>query len=165
MKRVYHLHADDVTAEVYPKTPPPGGVTFKVYEVLARDPETNFGRWCSAQVQQTAELIRYEVEVDYTGLDMDTEAEAQEWAGDLEIDLMAETEDTDIWYGSTTFDTWPHAVVEVEVDDEDLEGLDPTSFAFDKKLLDRLHEDESGYPTSVPRPNSKPAPAGAPEFQ
>ena len=163
MKRTYHLHADDVTAEVHSKSPPPG-VTFRVFEVLARDPETNFGRWCSAHVQQTAEVIRYEVEVDYTDLDMDTEAEAQEWAGDLEMSLWADTEDNERWYGSSTFDNWPHAVVEVEVDDEDLVGLDPTSWEYDKKFLDRLHEDET-CPTIVPRPNPKPAPPGAKESQ
>ena len=165
MKRTYHLHADDVTDDVYPKTPPPGGVSFKVYEVLARDPETSFGLRCSAQLQQTAETLRYEVEVDYADLDSDIEAEAQEWAYDLETDLIAQArrDNADRWYGSTTFDTWPYAVVEVEVDDDELEGLDPTWFGYHKKFLDRLHEDESGQPTNVPRPNTKPAPAGASE--
>lgn len=164
MKRVYHLHADDVTADVYPKTPPPDGVTFRVYEILARDPETNVGRWCSPQVQQTAETLWYEVEVDYNDLGADGESASVEWAGDLATELIAQArrDNVDRWYGSTTFDDWPHAVVEVEVDDDELEGLDPASWEYDKKFLDRLHEDET-CPTSVPRPNPKPAPAGASE--
>lgn len=150
MKRTYHLHADDITEHVFPKTPPPGGVSFRVYEILARDPETYLQRWCSAEVQQTAEVVRYEVEV--SGADYRTDiSDLSEWAGDLEVDLMAETEDRGRWYGSSTFDDWPHAVVEVEVDDEDLEGLDPESFAFDQMFSDRLAEDESGCPTNVPK--------------
>lgn len=165
MKRVYHLHADDVTADVKPKTPPPTGVTFRVYEILARDPETNVGRWCSPQVQQTAETLWYEVEVDYTDLGADGESASVEWAGDLATELIAQArrDNADRWYGSTTFDDWPHAVVEVEVDDDELEGLDPTSWEYDKKFLDRLEGEESGQPTIVPRPNPKPASAGAPE--
>ena len=167
MKRVYHLHAADVTADVYPKTPPPTGVTFRVYEILARDPETNVGRWCSPQVQQTAETLRYEVEVDYTDLGADVESASVAWADDLEIDLIAQArrDNVDSWYGSTTFDDWPHAVVEVEVDDDELAGLDPASWEYDKKFLDRLEGEESGQPTIVPRPNPKPAPAGAKEAQ
>jgi len=166
MKRVYHLHADDVTADVYPKTPPPDGVTFRVYEILARDPSTNLGRWCSPQVQQTAETLRYEVEVDYTDLGADVESASVEWADDLETDLIAQArrDNADSWYGPTTFDNWPHAVVEVEVDNDELEGLDPTSWEYKQKFLDRLHEDET-CPTSVPRPNPKPAPPGAEEPQ
>lgn len=161
MKRVYHLHADDVTADVYPKTPPPGGATFRVYEILARDPETNLGRWCSPQVQQTAETLRYEVEVDWTG------SEALDWGEELADRLLAQArrDNADRWYGSTTFDDWPYAVVEVEVDDDKLEGLDPTSWEYEQKFLDRLAEDESGQPTLVPRPNPKPAPTGAKESQ
>jgi len=132
MKRTYHLHADDVTEDVCPKTPPPGGVPFRVYEILVRDPERSFGRWCSAQVQQTAELFRYEVEYEIPD-DPDLSTDLSEWAGDLEIDLMADTEAMyrEVWFDSTTFNDWPHAVVEVEVDDEDLEGLDKTGYAHD----------------------------------
>lgn len=165
MKRVYHLHAADVTAHVKPKTPPPDGVTFRVYEVLARDPETSFGRWCSPKVQQTAETLRYEVT--YRAPNCGVAEEAGEWADDLAIELIAQArrDNADRWYGSTTFDNWPRAVVEVEVDDDDLEGIDPTSFEYDKKFLDRLEGEESGQPTIVPRPNPNPAPAGAKESQ
>ena len=162
MKRTYHLHADDVTKHVYPKTQPPGGVSFKVYEILARDPETYLQRWCSAEVQQTAEVVRYEVEV--SGADYLTDiSDLSEWASDLEIDLLAETEDRGRWYGSTTFDNWPRAVVDVEVDDDDLEGIDPTSWEYGQMFLDRLEEEESGQPTIVPRPNPKPASTDAKE--
>lgn len=154
MKRVYHLHAADVTAHVKPKTPPPDGITFRVYEILARDPETNFGRWCSPQVQQTAETLRYEVEVTHRAPNCGVMEEAVEWADALATELIAQDrqDNADSWYGSTTFDDWPRAVVEVEVDDEDLEGLDPTSWEYDKKFLDRLEGEESGQPTIVPPP-------------
>lgn len=163
MKRVYHLHADDVTADVYPKTPPPGGAPFRVYEILARDPETNLGRWCSPQVQQTAETLRYEVEVDWTG------SEALDWGEELADRLLAQArrDNADNWYGSTTFDNWPRAEVEVEVDDDDLEGIDPTSWEYDQKFLDQLAGYEAGGPTEVPRPTTTTitttAPTGASE--
>jgi hypothetical protein len=159
MKRTYHLHAADVTADVSPSTKPPGGATFRVYEILARDPETSLGRYCSAMVQQTAEIIRYEVEVDLVNDEDDLDL--NEWQGNLEVDLMAEVNNAEMWFGSSTFDDWPHAVVEVEVDDTDLEGVDPTSWEYDKKFLDRLYEDEANM-TAVPRPTTT-APTGASE--
>jgi len=163
MKRTYHLHAADVTADVEPSTKPPGGAKFRVFEILARDPETSLGRYCSAQVQQTAEILRYEVEVDLVNDEDDPDL--NEWAGNLEIELMAEVDNREMWFGSSTFDDWPHAVVEVEVDDTDLEGLDPESWEYDKKFLDRLNEDEAGYPTLVPRPTTTTAPTGASEIE
>ena len=111
-------------------------------------------------VQQTAEIIRYEVEVDLVNDEDDLDL--NEWQGNLEVDLMAEVDDTEMWFGSSTFDDWPHAVVEVEVDDDDLEGIDPESWEYDKKFLDQLYEDEAGYPTLVPRPTIT-APTGASE--
>lgn len=162
MKRTYHLHAADVTADVNPSTKPPGGAKFKVYEILARDPETSLGRYCSAMVQQTAEIIRYEVEVDLVNDEDDLDL--NEWQGNLEVDLMAEVDNTEMWFGSSTFDDWPHAVVEVEVDDDDLEGIDPESWEYDKKFLDQLYEDEANT-TFVPRPNPNPAPTGASEIE
>ena len=164
MKRVYHLHADDVTDEVYPKTPPPGGDTFRVYEILARDPETNLQCWCSPQVQQTAETLRYEVDYEEQE-DTDLAAALSEWADELTLDLerQARFDNSTHPYGSTTFDNWPRAEVEIEVDNDDLDGIDPTSWEYEQKLLDRLHEDESSQPTVVPRPNPKTAPTGASE--
>ena len=150
MKRTYHLHAADVTADVEPSTKPPGGATFRVYEILARDPETSLGRYCSAMVQQTAEVLRYEVDVDLP--DGEDDLDLNEWQGMLEVDLLAEVDNREMWFGSSTFDGWSHATVEVEVDDNDLEGIDPDSWDFDKKFLDKLYEDEAANTTMVPRP-------------
>ena len=168
MKRVYHLHADDVTDEVYPKTPPPGGVTFRVYEILARDPETNLQCWCSPQVQQTAETLRYEVDYEEQE-DTDLAAALSEWADELTLDLerQARFDNSTHPYGSTTFDNWPRAEVEIEVDNDEIEGLDPASFEYDKKFLDQLAGYEAGGPTEVPRPTTTTitttAPTGASE--
>lgn len=164
MKRTYHLHADDVTKDVYPKTPPPGGVPFRVFEILARDPETDLQCWCSPQVQQTAETLRYEVEYDVPD-DTDLAAALSEWADELTLELerQARLDNSTHPYGSTTFDNWSRAEVEVEVDDDDLEGIDPTSWEYDRMFLDQLAGYEAGGPTKVPRPTPKTASSDAKE--
>jgi hypothetical protein len=173
VKRTYRLYADEnsvgyiVDGCPYPSTDivfqpdaVPHGATVRVFEVLARDPLRSRGCYCSAQVQQTAIILRHEViAVAPEGIEWtDTQAEElHNWCGDLEIDLQVEcraNQSDNPWYGSSTFDTWPYVETTVEVDDDDLEGLDED--AVDKKFEDALDGDEGSNPTWVvlPPPDS-----------
>jgi hypothetical protein len=169
MKRTYRLYANEnsvgyiVDGCPYPSTDivlrretVPHGAVVRVFEVLARDPIRSRGRYCSAQVQQTAIILRHEViaeapeGVEWT----DTQAEElHDWCGDLELNLQVEcraNQSDNPWYGSSTFDDWPYVETTVEVDDDDLEGLDED--AVDRRFEDALQEDESANPTWVVLP-------------
>jgi len=170
MKRTYRLYADEntvgylpLTGEKYPSTDivllretVPHGAVVRVFEVLARDPTRSRGRYCSAQVQQTALLIRHEViasEPEGVEWSDDQVEELLEWCDSLAQSLQAECWEnhaTNPWYGSSTFDTWPYVETTVEVDDDDLEGLDED--AIDKKFEDALDGDEGANPTWVVLP-------------
>jgi hypothetical protein len=170
MKRTYRLYAAEnsvgyfpLTGEKYPSTDivllraaVPHGAVVRVFEVLARDPLRSRGRYCSAQAQQTALLIRHEVIAsEPEGVEW-TDAQAEElleWCDDLAQSLQSDcraNHATNPWYGSSTFDTWPYVETTVEVDDDDLEGLDED--AIDKKFEDALIEDEGSNPTWVVLP-------------
>lgn len=168
MKRVYRLYADENSVGYRPTSPGekspmtdivlrksevPHGAVVRVFEVLARDPRRALGRHCSAQVQQTAVLIRHEVipsepeDVEWT--DKQSE-EVTEWCDDLAEELQWECRANyadNPWYGSSTFDKWPYVETTVEVDDDDLDGLDEDEI--EKKFEEALDSDESCNPTWV----------------
>ena len=156
MKRNYNLHALDIIAYVFPSSPPPEGVTWRAFQIVARDPERDLARWCSATIQATAEVMRYEVDLDLDPEMSNTDQDAaREWAGDLELALQAEDSEHQLWFSRTYFNDRPHAVVEVEVDDDELEGTDLESSRASLLFLDQLAEGEIGNPTCVPRPARK----------
>ncbi len=134
----------------------PHGATVRVFEVLARDPIRSRGRYCSAQVQQTAIILRHEVIAEAPDGVEWTDTQAEElhaWCGDLELSLQSDCRGdnaTNQWYGGSTFDTWPYVETTVEVDDDDLEGLDEDDV--DRKFEDALIEDEGSNPTWVVHP-------------
>lgn len=163
MKRVYRLYADENSVGYRPTSPGekfpstdivldrnevPHGATVRVFEVLARDPMRAACYYCSPIRQQSAVLIRHEVitsapeGVEWT----DAQAEElREWAGDLEHELSREA---DAWnlYGST-FDDMPYVETTVEVDDDDLDGLDEDEI--EKKFEEVLADAEGSNPTWV----------------
>lgn len=167
MIRNYRLYADENTVGYLPtpdgKYPPtdvvlrresvPHGATVRVFEVLARDPLRSYGHWCSPTLQQTAVILRHEVIAEAPeGVEWDDEQaeEVLEWCESLAQSLQVEclqSYATNPWYGSSTFDKWPYVETTVEVDDDDLEGLDEDDI--DKKFEDRLGEDEGSNPTWV----------------
>ena len=157
MKRNYNLHALDIIAYVFPSSPPPEGVTWRAFQIVARDPARDLARWCSATIQATAEVLRYEVDLDLgIGLLSDAGRDAaHEWAGDLELALQAEDSEHQLWFDRRYFDDRPHAVVEVEVDFDDIEGMDLEGAEVSRLLFDQMAEDETGNPTCVPRPARK----------
>jgi hypothetical protein len=121
----------------------PHGGTVRVFEVLARDPERYFARYCSAQVQPSAILLRHEVEVSPPdGVEWsDAEYEATvTWAEEFGWTLDRDAEKWSL-YGPRFFDNLPAVDVEVDGDvDEVIEKM------FERALL----EQESGSPTARP---------------
>lgn len=119
-------------------------------EVLARDPMRAACYYCSPIRQQSAILIRHEVTASPPeGVEWWTDKQSEEvteWCGDLEHNLSREA---DAWnlYGRSTFDAWPYVETTVEVDDDDLDGLDEDEI--EKKFEAQLQEDESCNPTWV----------------
>lgn len=168
MIRTYRLYADENSigyrptnpGEKYPTTDivlnretVPHGAVVRVFEVLARGPPRSVGRHCSAQVQQTAVLIRHEVIAsEPEGVEWTDEQaeELREWGDDLAQSLQTECLQnyaTNPWYGSSTFDKWPYIETTVEVDDDDLDGLDEDEI--EKKFEAALDDDERSNPTWV----------------
>jgi hypothetical protein len=172
MKRNYRLYANENSVGFWPadrgtgKIPQtdivfepgavPHGATVRVFEVLARDPLRSLGCYCSAQVQQTAVILRHEViasEPEGVTWTCDKGEAVREWANSLEDDLDASCRQNggdNPWYGSTTFDAWPYVETTVEVDDDDLEGLDEDDV--DLRFEEQLREDEGSNPTWVVLP-------------
>ena len=145
----------------------PHGGTVRVFEVLARDPERSFARYCSAQVQPSAILLRHEVEVSppdsIEWSDEEYEATVT-WAEEFGWTLDRDAEKWSL-YGPRFFDNLPAVDVEVKVDDYDIENIDPEDIIDGdvdeviEKLFERaLLEQESGSPTARPA-----APAAAKE--
>jgi hypothetical protein len=143
------------------------GGTVRVFEVLARDPERSFARYCSAQVQPSAILLRHEVEVSPPdGVEWsDEEYEATvTWAEEFGWTLDRDAEKWNL-YGPRFFDNLPAVDVEVEVDDYYIENIDPDDIidgdvdeVIEKLFEHALMEQESGSPTARPA-----APAAAKE--
>lgn len=164
MKRNYRLYSNENSVGYHPTSPGekfpstdivlrreavPHDATVRVFEVLARDPMRAACYYCSPIRQQSAVLIRHEVitsspeGVEWT----DEQAEeVTEWCGDLEHELSRDADDWNL-YGSSTFDDMPYVETTVEVDDDDLDGLDED--AVNKKFEETLAEDESCNPTWV----------------
>jgi hypothetical protein len=174
MIRTYRLYWNENSVGFYPADPKapvdwqdimlkldevPHGGTVRVFEVLARDPERYFARYCSAQVQPSAILLRHEVEVSPPdGVEWsDEEFEATcTWAEELGWNLDRDAEKWNL-YGPRFFDDLPAVDVEVEVDDYDIENIDPEDIIDGdvdeviEKLFERaLLEQESGSPTARP---------------
>lgn len=165
MKRNYRLYANENSVGFWPDDPsekiPTTDILFKrgtiphdagvrVFEVLARDPMRAACYYCSPIRQQSAILIRHEVTASPPeGVERWTDKQSEEvteWCGDLEHKLSREA---DAWnlYGRSTFDKWPYVETTVEVDDDDLDGLDEDEI--EKKFESQLQEDESCSPTWV----------------
>jgi hypothetical protein len=145
----------------------PHGAIVRVFEVLARDPVRSFGRWCSAQLQPSAILLRHEVEVyPPDGVEWSDEEtqEAQTWAGDLADDL---NRDSETWalYGPRFFDRLPFVEVEIEVDDDDVENIDADVIDGDvDEAIEKLFEKRLHAYAPENRPADRPAaPAAAKE--
>lgn len=174
MIRTYRLYWNENSVGVYPADPSvpvdwqdimfkpnevPHGGTVRVFEVLARDPERSFARYCSAQVQPSAILLRHEVEVSPPdGVEWsDEEFEATcTWAEELGWNLDRDAEKWNL-YGPRFFDGLPAVDVEVEVDDYDIENIDPKDIidgdvdeVIEKMFERALQEKESGSPTARP---------------
>ena len=136
----------------------PHGASVRVFELLVRDVERSFGRWCSAEVQATAVIVTYKVEVvlpDDIEQDDEAREEALTWADDLASTLFAESAGSR-WgmYDIDYFDDVPHVEREIEIDDEDLEGLDENTIEqrFEAAFLDETYEVErpADRPTAAP---------------
>ena len=163
MIRYYRYYWSELSVGYYPADPKapvdwqdimlkrdevPHGGTVRVFEVLARDPVRSFGRWCSAQVQPSAVLLRHDVEVSPPeGVEWSDEAyEATvTWAEELTAELDREGE-TWALYGLRFFDRLPSVEVEIEVDDDDVENIGPEDIidgdrdeAIEKLFEKRLH--------------------------
>jgi hypothetical protein len=133
----------------------PHGASVRVFELLVRDVERSFGRWCSAEVQATAVIVAYKVEIDLDNVEQDDEARALTWADDLASTLFVES-DGSRWgmYDIDYFDDVPFVERKVEIDDEDLEGLSENmlEYRFEAAFLDEIYEVErpADRPTAAP---------------
>lgn len=136
----------------------PHGAAVRVFELLVRDVERSFGRWCSPEVQATADIVAYKVEIDLPdNVEQDDEAreEALTWADDLASSLYVES-DGSRWcmYDINYFDDVPFIEREVEIDDEDLEDLDENTIEekFEDAFLELTYEVErpADRPTAAP---------------
>ncbi len=175
MIRTYRLYWNENSVGYYPADPKapvewydimlkpdevPHGGTVRVFEVLARDPERYFARYCSAQVQPSAIILRHDVEVSPPdGVEWsDEEFEATvTWAEEFGWTLDRDAEKWSL-YGPRFFDGGLPAVdVEVEVDDYDIENIDPEDIidgdvdeVIEKMFERALMERESRSPTARP---------------
>jgi hypothetical protein len=136
----------------------PHRATVRVFELLVRDVERSFARYCSAQVQATAVIVDYKVEIDLPdAVEQDEEAreEALTWADDLASTLYVES-DGSRWgmYDVPYFDDVPYVEREIEIDDEDLEGFGENVIEqrFEAAFLDETYEVErpADRPTAAP---------------
>jgi hypothetical protein len=146
----------------------PHGGTVRVFEILVRDPLRSFGRWCSAQVQPSAVLLRHEVEVSPPdGVEWSDEEtqEAQTWAEDLANELNRDDAETWALYGPRFFVRLPFVEVEIEVDDDDVENIDADVIDGDvDEAIEKLFEQRLRAYAPENRPADRPAaPAAAKE--
>jgi hypothetical protein len=142
----------------------PHGAAVRVFELLVRDVERSFGRWCSPEVQATADIVAYKVEIDLPdNVEQDDEAreEALTWADDLASTLFAESAGVrHSHYDINYFDDVPYVEREVEIDDEDLEDLDENTI--EQKLEDAFLELTYEVERPADRPTAEPAEPAAP---
>jgi hypothetical protein len=166
VKRNYNLHALDIIAYVFPSSPPPEGVTWRAFQIVARDPERDLARWCSATIQATAEVMRYEVDLDLDiGLLSNTDQDAaREWAGDLELALQAEDSEHQLWFSTDATSTTARTRWSRSRSTTMTRGHGPreaarrccSSTSWPRARSDQMAEDETGNPTCVtPRPARK----------